>query len=49
MSKTQCVCIVTNVCVVVGWCNPRTGPMPCPHAVAVLPPLPNALRNGKST
>lgn len=34
--------------VVVGWC-PRVGAMPpCPHAVAVLPPLPQALRNGKS-
>lgn len=34
---------------VIGW-YPRTGAMPpCPQAVAVLPPLPHALRNGKSS
>lgn len=39
--------IIIIVSVVVGWCS-RVGAIPpCPHAVAVLPPLPNALRNGK--
>lgn len=42
------VLFVHLVSLVVGW-YPYTGAMPpCPHAVAVLPPLPQALSNGKS-
>ncbi|ENN79894.1 hypothetical protein D910_07310 [Dendroctonus ponderosae] len=31
---------------VIGWCSRPGAIPPCPHAVAVLPPLPHALRNG---
>lgn len=37
------------ICGNIGWYPIRAGAMPpCPHAVAVLPPLPQAFRNGKS-
>lgn len=40
---------IVVVSVVVGWCS-RAGAMPpYPHDVAVLPPLPHAFRNGKSS
>lgn len=41
-------CVV--VCGNIGWYPIRAGVMPpCPHAVAVLPPLPQAFRSGKSS